>query len=63
MTAVNRIDGMPLTAAAELPAVRRRRESRRQEWAEQIRLAEMLDEYLDPADTFWTSLRTSRCLV
>ena len=47
---------MPLTAAAELPAVRRRRESRRQEWTEQIKLAEMLDEYLDPADTFWTSL-------
>jgi hypothetical protein len=53
---VNRIDGMPLTAAAELPAVRRRRESQRQEWTEQTRLAEMLDEYLDPADTFWTSL-------
>ena len=34
----------------------RRRESRRQEWTEQTKLAEMLDKYLDPADTFWTSL-------
>jgi hypothetical protein len=37
-------------------AAQRRRESQRQEWTEQTRLAEMLDEYLDPADTFWTSL-------
>ena len=37
-------------------AVQRRRESRRQEWTEQTKLAEMLDKYLDPADTFWTSL-------
>jgi hypothetical protein len=37
-------------------AARRRRESQRQEWTEQTRLAEMLGEYLDPADTFWTSL-------
>jgi hypothetical protein len=56
VTAVSSIDGIPLSAAPESPAVRHRRESRRQEWAEQIRLAEMLDEYLDPADTFWTSL-------
>ena len=56
MTAVNRIDGTPLSAAVESPAVRRRRESQRQEWTEQTKLAEVLDEYLDPADTFWTSL-------
>jgi hypothetical protein len=37
-------------------AVRRRRESRRQEWTEQTKLAEMLAKYLDPTDTFWTSL-------
>jgi hypothetical protein len=37
-------------------AAQRRRESQRQEWTEQTRLAEMLDEYLDPVDTFWTSL-------
>jgi hypothetical protein len=44
------------SARAESLAVRRRRESRRQEWAEQTKLAEMLDKYLNPADTFWTSL-------
>jgi hypothetical protein len=53
---MNRIDGMPPSAAAESFAVQRRRESRRQEWAEQTKLAEMLDKYLDPADAFWTSL-------
>jgi hypothetical protein len=37
-------------------AAQRRRESQRQEWKEQTRLAEMLDECLDPTDTFWTSL-------
>jgi hypothetical protein len=37
-------------------AAQRRRESRRQEWIEQTKLAKILDEYLDPADTFWTSL-------
>ena len=56
MTAVNRIDGMTDSAAAESFALRRRRESRRQEWAEQTKLAEMLDKYLNAADTFWTSL-------
>jgi hypothetical protein len=56
VTAVSPIDGMPPSAAAESFAVQRRRESRRQEWAEQTKLAEMLDKYLDPADTFWTSL-------
>jgi hypothetical protein len=64
---VNQIDGVPPAAAnqigsgppntaAEPFAVQRRRESRRQEWNEQTKLAEMLDKYLDPADTFWTSL-------
>jgi len=52
---VNWIDGIPPAAAAEF-AAQRRRESRRQEWTEQTKLAEMLDKYLDPADTFWTSL-------
>jgi hypothetical protein len=42
--------------AARSFAAQRRRESQRREWTEQTRLAEMLDEYLDPADTFWTSL-------
>jgi hypothetical protein len=45
----------PPSAAAEF-AAQRRRESRRQEWTEQTKLAEMLDKYLDSADTFWTSL-------
>jgi hypothetical protein len=54
--AANRIDGVPASAAAGSFAAQRRRESRRQEWTEQTKLAEMLDKYLDPADTFWTSL-------
>ena len=56
MTAVNQIDGMPQSAAAGSLAVQRRRESRREEWREQTKLSEMLDKYLDPAGTFWTSL-------
>jgi hypothetical protein len=54
--AANRIAGVPPSTAAESFAAQRRRESRRQEWTEQTKLAEMLDKYLDPADTFWTSL-------
>jgi len=42
-------------AAVEL-AVRRRRESRREEALEHIALAALLDKHLDPACTFWTSL-------
>jgi hypothetical protein len=53
---VNQIDGVPPTAALESFAAQRRRESRRQEWIEQTKLAEMLEKYLDPADAFWTSL-------
>jgi hypothetical protein len=53
---VKRIESVPPAAAAGSFAAQRRRESRRQEWTEQIKLAEMLDKYLDPADTFWTSL-------
>jgi hypothetical protein len=56
VTAVNQIDGGPPSAAAGSFAAQRRRESRRQEWTEQTKLAGMLDKYLDPADTFWTSL-------
>ena len=52
---MNRIDGMPPSAAAESFAVRRRRESRREEWREQMKLSVMLDKYL-PDSTFWTSL-------
>jgi hypothetical protein len=37
-------------------AVQRQRESRREEFAEQVRLAEMLAAYLDPTCTYWTSL-------
>src|SRR6516165_4830102 len=47
---------MPESAAVETLAVRRRRESRREEWNEHIKLAALLDEYLDPSCTFWTSL-------
>jgi hypothetical protein len=44
------------TAATESRAVRRRRESRREEWTEHIKLAGLLDNYLDPSCTSWTSL-------
>jgi len=37
-------------------AQRRRRKYRRQEWIEQMKLAQLLAKYLDPATTFWTSL-------
>jgi hypothetical protein len=37
-------------------AVQRRRESRREEWSEQTKLAGLLTKYLDPTCTFWTSL-------
>jgi hypothetical protein len=47
---------MPESAATEALAVRRRRESRREEWNEHIKLAALLDEYLNPSCTFWTSL-------
>jgi hypothetical protein len=41
--------------------LRRRRESRREEWNEQIRLAELLTKHLDPAACiFWTSLENER---
>jgi hypothetical protein len=53
---VNQLDGMTESVAVESFAVQRRRESRRQEWTEQTKLAGMLGKYLDPADTFWTSL-------
>jgi hypothetical protein len=56
VTALSPIDGMPPTAVAESFAVQRRRESRREEWTEQTKLAGMLAKYLDPACTFWTSL-------
>ena len=56
VTAVNQIDGGPPSVAAGSFAAQRRRESRRQEWTEQTKLAGMLDKYLDPTDTFWTSL-------
>ncbi len=56
MTAVNQIDGMPQSAAAGSLAVQRRRERRREEWREQMKLSVMLDKFLDPTGTFWTSL-------
>src|SRR5262249_39611042 len=34
----------------------RRRESCREEWTEHIKLAGLLEKYLDPSCTFWTSL-------
>jgi hypothetical protein len=52
---VTGMDRTPESASIEL-AVGRRRESARQEWTEHIRLAKLLDEYLDASRTFWTSL-------
>ena len=43
-------------AAFESLSVRRRRESRREEWSEHTKLAALLEKYLDPSCTFWTSL-------
>ncbi len=37
-------------------AQRERRKYRREEWAEQTKLAQLLTKYLDPATTFWTVL-------
>jgi hypothetical protein len=34
----------------------RRRKSRTEEWRTHTRLAALLQEYLNPATTFWTSL-------
>ena len=56
VTAVNQIDDMPQSAAAGSLAVQRRRERRREEWREQMKLSVLLDKYLDPTGTFWTSL-------
>ena len=55
-TAVNQIDLTPSSVAAGSFAAQRRRESRREEWTEQTKLAGMLAKYLDPTCTFWTSL-------
>jgi hypothetical protein len=44
------------SVAPETLAVRRRRESRREESTEQTKLVELLARYLDPSCTFWTSL-------
>jgi hypothetical protein len=47
---------MTESTATEPLAIQRRRESRRQEWSEQTKLAGLLAKYLDPSCTFWTSL-------
>jgi hypothetical protein len=44
------------SVAPESLAVRRWRESRREEWTEHIKLAGLLEKYLDPSCTFFTSL-------
>jgi hypothetical protein len=56
VTALSRIDGMLESVAPETLAVRRRRQSRREEATEQTKLVEMLTRYFDPSCTFWTSL-------
>jgi hypothetical protein len=54
--AANRIDAMTEGIATEPLSVQRRRESRKEEWTEQTKLAGLLARYLDPTCTFWTSL-------
>jgi hypothetical protein len=54
--AANTHNVMTMREAAASFAVQRRRERRREEWTEQTRLAALLEEYLDPGFTFWTSL-------
>jgi hypothetical protein len=49
------VDAMP-PSASETFAVQQRRESRREEWREQMKLAAMLNKHLNLACTFWTSL-------
>jgi hypothetical protein len=56
LTAASWIEGMLEIAASETLAVRRRRESRREEWNEHTKLAVLLERYLHPSCTFWTSL-------
>jgi hypothetical protein len=53
---MNRTDGRPESTPSESFAVRRRRESRRQEWDIQTSLAATLARHLDSSCTFWTSL-------
>lgn len=49
---------MTESAATASLAVQRRRESRRAEWSEHIKLAALLTRYLDPKTTFWTLLES-----
>jgi hypothetical protein len=44
------------SATPEMLAVRRRRESRRDEWTMQTKLAALLGRYCDPSCWWWTSL-------
>jgi hypothetical protein len=53
---VSRIDGVLPAPAAGSFAAQRRRESRREEWGEQMKLTAMLNKYLNLGCTFWTSL-------
>jgi hypothetical protein len=46
----------PNAGQRETLAVQRRRESRREEFAEQAKLATLLAEHLDPVCTYWTAL-------
>jgi hypothetical protein len=56
VAAANIHNVMTENEAAGSFAVQRRRESRREEWSEQTKLAGLMAKYLDPACTFWTAL-------
>jgi hypothetical protein len=56
MAAPGPIDGVREIAAVQTLAVKRRRECRRWEFAEQAKLAAMLTEFLNPETTFWSGL-------
>jgi hypothetical protein len=47
---------VPNAGQPETLAVQRRRESRREEFAEQAKLTTLLAEHLDPVCTYWTAL-------
>jgi hypothetical protein len=56
ITAASRMTNSEMTDNKISYAQYRRREASREEWQEQTRLAEFLNELIDPTTTFWTSL-------
>jgi hypothetical protein len=59
MTAVSGIDGGSGRAAARSFAIVQRRKSRREEWETHVRLASLMQRYIDPSCVFWSSLENA----